>query len=94
MGTRVLAVALCSQLAIPTISAVDMGGLTLPAKVSALAAMRADILRALAAAATILRCRGVFCDEGRDRGVFCDEGRDRGVRRRGGRGHVCGAREM
>ena len=31
MGTGVLAVALCSQLAIPTISAVDMGGLTLPA---------------------------------------------------------------
>ena len=82
MGTGVLAVALCLQLAIPTISAVDMGGLTLPAKVSTLAAMRADILRALAAAATILRCRG----------IFCDEGRDREIRRRGGRGHICGAR--
>jgi hypothetical protein len=84
MGTRVLAVALCSQLAIPTTGAVDMGGLALPAKVSALAAMRADIFRALAAAATILRCRG----------IFCDKGRDRGVRRRGGRGRICGTREM
>ena len=84
MGTRVLAVTLCLQLAIPTTGAVDMGGLALPAKVSALAAMRADIFGALTAAATILRCRG----------IFCDEGRDRGVRRREGRWRVCGAREM
>jgi hypothetical protein len=84
MGTGVLAVALCSQLAIPSIGAIDMGGLALPAKVSALAAMRADILGALAAAAMILRCRG----------IFCDKRRDRGVRRRGGRGCVCGTREM
>jgi hypothetical protein len=84
MGTRVLAVALCSQLAIPTTSTVDMGGLALPAKVSALIAMRADVFGALATAATILRCGG----------IFCDEGRDRGVRRRGGKGHVYGAREM
>jgi hypothetical protein len=46
--------------------------------------MRADIFGALTAAATILRCRG----------IFCDEGRDRGVRRRGGRGRICGVREM
>ena len=84
MGMRVLAVTLCLQLAIPMTGAVDMGGLALPAKLSALTAMRADIFRALATAATILRCGG----------IFCDEGRDRGVRRRGGREHVCGTREM
>ena len=84
MGTRVLAVALCLQLAIPTIGTVNVGSLALSAKVSTLTTMRADILGALATGAVILRYRR----------VLCDEGGNGGIRRRGGRRHVCDTREV
>ena len=84
MGIGVLAVALCSQLAISMVGAVDVGSLTLPTKVSTLVTMRADILGALATGAAILRCRRVLRDE-RGNG---------GIRRRGGRRHIYGAREV